>query len=207
MGILVAIGVIIFLGLPERWRVTAATNRLVADLRLAHTSATNQLTDWRVVLAFERAEEDEGPDYYLVKLAEAYDAGDPEPTPVQRLPRTFPGNVKTMNVRSAAGFVTDNQGASDWVSPCGTPPALVPQTRTMEFNTDGTMRFPSGPNGSTCVTVDTFPENRVVTLSATSRVKVRPDACLRVRKSETAHYLRQPAKALRVQESGFGARR
>jgi hypothetical protein len=54
---------------------------------------------------------------------------------------------------------------------------------------------------------DTFPENRVVTLSATSRVKVRPDACLRVRKSETAHYLRQPAKALRVQESGFGARR
>jgi hypothetical protein len=112
-----------------------------------------------------------------------------------------------MNMRSASGFVTDNQGASDWVSPCGTPPALVPQTRTMEFNTDGTMRFPSGPNGSTCVTVDTFPENRVVTLSATSRVKVRPDACLRVRKSETAHHLRQPAKALRVQESGFGARR
>jgi Tfp pilus assembly protein FimT len=55
MGILLVIGIIIWLGILERWRVNAATNQLVADLRLAHTSASNQLTDWRVVSALDRA--------------------------------------------------------------------------------------------------------------------------------------------------------
>jgi Tfp pilus assembly protein FimT len=41
----------IFLVLLERCRVDAATKQLVGDLRLAHGSATNQITDWRVVLA------------------------------------------------------------------------------------------------------------------------------------------------------------
>jgi prepilin-type N-terminal cleavage/methylation domain-containing protein len=44
MGIILAIGIIVLLALLERWRVEAA-----ADLRLAHTRATEQLTDWRVV--------------------------------------------------------------------------------------------------------------------------------------------------------------
>ena len=56
LGILLAIAIIVFLVLLERWRVNAATNQLVADLRLAHASATNQLTDWRVVLAPGHAE-------------------------------------------------------------------------------------------------------------------------------------------------------
>ncbi len=50
--ILVAIAVIIFLAFLELWRVNAATNHLVADLRLAHTSATNQLTDALIVKTY-----------------------------------------------------------------------------------------------------------------------------------------------------------
>src|SRR5919106_790037 len=90
LGILIAIAVIVFLALLERWRVDTATRQLVGDLRLAHNSATNELADWRVVLALDRGEEEEGPDYYLLKLAEPYDSGDPRPTTNRRLPRTFP---------------------------------------------------------------------------------------------------------------------
>ncbi len=63
LGILIAIAIIIWLGILERRRVDAAAAQLAADLRLAHTSATNQFTDWRVVLVPEKADEDEGPDY------------------------------------------------------------------------------------------------------------------------------------------------
>jgi hypothetical protein len=56
-------------------------------------------------------------------------------------------------------------------------PTAVGQTRTVEFNTDGTMRFYGGVSGSTCVTVDSSPENKLTVLAATSRVKVKADAC------------------------------
>ena len=51
VGILISIAVIIFLALLERCRVNAATNQLVGDLRRAHASATNELTDWWAVIA------------------------------------------------------------------------------------------------------------------------------------------------------------
>src|SRR5918998_1091932 len=47
MSIILAIGIIVLLVLLERWRVEAA-DQFAADLRLAHTRATEQLTDWRV---------------------------------------------------------------------------------------------------------------------------------------------------------------
>ncbi len=176
--ILVVIAVIVFLALLERWRVNAATNQLVADLRLAHTSASNQLTDWRVVLALDRTEQEEGPDYYLVRLAEPYDPGDPGPVVTRRSPRTFPGGVKVTNVITPAGSVVDDQGANYWVAPWDAPPSPpVPQTRTLEFNTDGTMTFFKSPSGSACVTVDGSPKNRVISVSATSRVRVELDTC------------------------------
>ncbi|HZY57775.1 MAG TPA: prepilin-type N-terminal cleavage/methylation domain-containing protein [Rubrobacteraceae bacterium] len=56
LGVLLAIGIMSWLSILERRRVDAATNQLVADLRLAHTNATNQLTDWRVVLVPEKAD-------------------------------------------------------------------------------------------------------------------------------------------------------
>ena len=179
VGILVAIAVIIFLALLERWRVDAATRQLVGDLRRAHSSATNELTDWRVVLALDRALQEEGPDYYLVRLAEPYDPGDPGPALKGSSPRTFPANVKVTNVITPAGSVVDDQGASYWLPPWNAtpPPPPVPQTRTLEFNTDGTMTFFRSPSGSTCVTVDGNPKNRVISVSATSRVRVEYDSC------------------------------
>jgi prepilin-type N-terminal cleavage/methylation domain-containing protein len=156
LAILIVIAVIVFLYLLERWRVDAATRQLVGDLRRAHGSATNQLTDWRVVPALDRAEQEEGPDYYLVRLAEPYDDRDVRPTTSKRLPRTLPGNVKVTNVITPAGSVVDDQGANYWVPPWDAPPSPpVPRTRTLEFNPDGTMTFFRSPSGSLCVTVDT----------------------------------------------------
>ncbi|MCA1688125.1 MAG: prepilin-type N-terminal cleavage/methylation domain-containing protein [Actinobacteria bacterium] len=178
LAILIAIAVIIFLALLERWRVDAATTQLVGDLRHAHGGATNQLTDWRVVLALDRAEQEEGPDYYLVRLAEPYDSGDSGPAVTGRFPRTFPGDVKATNVITPAGSVVDDQGANYWAPPWDAAPSPpVPQTRTLEFNTDGTMTFFRSPSGSACVTVDGSPKNRVISISATSRVRVELDTC------------------------------
>ncbi len=149
LGILLAIAIIVFLVLLERWRVNAATNQLVADLRLAHASATNQLTDWRVVLAPGHAEREYGPDYYLVKLADPYDDTDPAPPAVARdtppEPHYFPGNVGIVNIR----------GALDAETGWAVEPSRPGQTRTLEFNPDGAMVFYGGVSGSTCVTVDT----------------------------------------------------
>ncbi len=169
MGILLAIGIIIFLGLLERWRVDAATNQLKADLRLAHTNATNQLTDWRVVLVPEREGEDEGPDYHLVRLAAPYPASGTPPVVAEDRPRTFPANVKILNIRGTL----DTGAPGGWA----VLPSRVGRTRTVEFNTDGAARFYGGVSGSTCVTVDRDPENRVIVLAATSRVRARPDDC------------------------------
>lgn len=179
VAILITIAVIVFLALLERWRVDAATGQLVGDLRRAHGGATNELTDWRVVLALDRAEREEGPDYYLITLADPYDSGDSTPALTTRSPRTFPGNVKVTNVITPAGSVVDDQGASYWIPPWEAQPSPpVPQTRTLEFNTDGTMTFFRSPSGSVCITVDGNPRNRVISISATSRVRVEFDTCV-----------------------------
>lgn len=83
-------------------------------------------------------------------------------------PRAFPANVKVVNI---AG--TLDTGAGGW----DVSPTVVGQTRTVAFNTDGTMRFYGGVSGPTCVTVDGQPENRLTVLAATSRVKVKADTC------------------------------
>ncbi len=49
VGILAAIAIPSWFGIVESRAVDSATNQLTADLRLAHTRATNQLTDWAVV--------------------------------------------------------------------------------------------------------------------------------------------------------------
>jgi len=50
-GIDFAIATSTWFGVVESRNVDSATNQLVSDLLLAHTSATNRLADWRVVLA------------------------------------------------------------------------------------------------------------------------------------------------------------
>ena len=169
LGILIAIAIIVWLGLLERWRVDAAANQLAADLRLANTSATNQLTDWRVVLVPEQAGDEDDPDYYLVRLVQPYDpdaTGSLPPTvdasnPPE--PRFFPANVKVRDHNSSL----NDDSADPSISPASA------QTRTLEFNSNGTMAFKSGPNGSVCVTIDGDPQRRVTSVSATSRVKIK----------------------------------
>jgi prepilin-type N-terminal cleavage/methylation domain-containing protein len=172
LGILIAIAVIVLLGILERRKVDAATNQLVADLRLAHTSATNQLTDWRVVLTPEKGDERDGPDYYMVRLAQPYDpdiAGNLPPgvdTGTPPKPRYFPANVKIVNIRGRL----DTGG---WI----VAPSRAGETRTFEFNSDGTAKVYQAASGSTCVTIDGDPENRVIAIAATSRVRVRLGDC------------------------------
>lgn len=172
LGILIAIAIVIWLGLLERWRVETAANQLAADMRLAHTSATNQLTDWRIVLAPERSDEDTaGPDYYLARLTQPYSEPDPydagTPSAQQRGARTFPANVKIEDHKPGL----NDAAAADpkWVVLQPLKPAT---TRTVEFNSDGTMAFKAGPSGSVCVTVDGDPKLRIVALSSTSRVRI-----------------------------------
>lgn len=168
LGILIAIAVIIWLGILEQRRVDAATNQLVSDLRLAHNSATNQLTDWRVVLVPEKSDEGDGADYHMVRLKAPYPAVS-TPEKDRATPRTFPANVKIVNISGEL----DTNTETGWV----VDPSQIGVTRTLEFNSDGTMRFYQAVSGSTCVTVDGDPQNRVIVLAATSRVKVEPGAC------------------------------
>lgn len=169
LGILIAIAIIIWLGLLERWRVDAAANQLAADLRLANTSATNQLTDWQVVLVPEQAGENGSPDYYLVRLAQPYDPNVGSSPKVDSYtppaPRFFPANVKVRD------HDPDLKDAPVYTTGLASP--VPTQTRTLEFNANGTMAFKSGPNGSVCVTIDGDPQRRVTSVSATSRVKIK----------------------------------
>ena len=48
MGIVFAIASSTWFGVVESRRVDSATNEMVAELRLAHTRATNRLEDWRI---------------------------------------------------------------------------------------------------------------------------------------------------------------
>ena len=61
MGILSAIAYSTWFGAVEGRRVDSATNQLVADLRQAHTSATNRLAPWRVVLQLNTRKYQLGP--------------------------------------------------------------------------------------------------------------------------------------------------
>lgn len=173
VGILLAIAVIMLLGILEQRRVDAATTQLAADMRLAHTSATNQLTDWRVVLVPSRGDDKEGPDYYLVKLNAPYTDGSPSPTlfagsaPV---PRYLPANVEVMVEKNKSGaLIQDNVGQTYYLSPEASASA---PTRTLEFNSDGAMTGYGSPSGTVRVTIDGDPQGKVRYLSATSRIKI-----------------------------------
>src|SRR5829696_9561198 len=80
MSIILAIGIIVLLALLERWRVEAA-DQFAADFRLAHTSATELLTDWRVVFMHDGTPLSRcaSADYCVVELNVPCGAGDPTP--------------------------------------------------------------------------------------------------------------------------------
>lgn len=116
----------------------------------------------------EQAGENGSPDYYLVRLAQPYDPSVTGSSPIvdpytPPTPRFFPANVKVRDHNSSL----NDTSADPSISPAPT------QSRTLEFNSDGTMAFKSGPNGSVCVTIDGDPQRRVTSVSATSRVKIK----------------------------------
>jgi prepilin-type N-terminal cleavage/methylation domain-containing protein len=128
MSILAMIAIPSWFWLVEGRRVDSATNQLVADMRLANASATNQLTDWRVVYRTDGNQVDnctpsgQPADYCLVKNA----AAGPEKT-VRFLPEGT-GISSTTVLPDTAGLVA---------------PSVAGTTKTIKFNTDGS----AGPMG------------------------------------------------------------
>src|SRR5918994_6178974 len=103
MSIILVIGIIVLLVLLERWRVEAVADQFAADLRLAHTRATEQLTDCRVVFMHDGTPLSgcSSADYCMVKLNFPYGAGDPTPALADDTPplrRELPERTKIKDV-------------------------------------------------------------------------------------------------------------
>ncbi|MBX6764335.1 MAG: prepilin-type N-terminal cleavage/methylation domain-containing protein [Rubrobacteraceae bacterium] len=172
-GILLLIAVLVLLSLLERWRVDAAAHQLAADLRLAHTRAVNQLTDWRVVLVPGVGDEEDGPDYYLVRLEGPHGPNGPEPDVQQVIKRHLPADVYVMDERiGGSGAPMRDDPDQEWCMGKENPCSAA--TRTLEFNPDGSMAAFIGPSGRIRVTVDGDPQRKLTFLSATSRIKLWP---------------------------------
>jgi prepilin-type N-terminal cleavage/methylation domain-containing protein len=174
LGILIAIAVIVLLALLERWRVEAAARQFAADLRLAHTRATNQLTDWRVVFMPDGSPVSgcSSVDYCMIKLGAPYGAGDATPTidPETPLaPRELPEGTKIREVTFDADCSAGDAGAVIPPSSCG-------GTRTLEFSSNGTVRtLRPGQSGTVRISSDDgSPFCDVVFTSATSRIRIDP---------------------------------
>lgn len=177
MSIILAIGVIVLLALLERWRVEAAADQFAADLRLAHTRATEQLTDWRVVFMHDGTplSRCSSADYCMVKLDAPYGAGDPAPTlDDETLPvrRELPERTKIKEVTFDPDCSHGDPDAAVSPSDCGS--AQTGATRTLEFNSNGTVRtLRPGQSGTVVIgSEDGIPECPVVFNAATSRIRI-----------------------------------
>jgi prepilin-type N-terminal cleavage/methylation domain-containing protein len=173
-GVLAAISLMILLALLERWRVEAAADQLAADMRLAHTNATQQLTDWRVVLMHDGRPlaACSNADYCLVKLKNAYDGVDASPALDPPLvPRELPEGTRVKEVTFDADCSGGDPDAAVPPSSCGPEP-----TRTIEFNSNGTVRtLRPGASGTVRVSsVDGSPSCGLVFQAATARVRIGP---------------------------------
>ena len=170
MGILFAIATTSWLSVTESRKVDAAANQLLVDLRLAHTSASNQLTDWRVVFGdaasptpFKVSCGGRTADYCLVKLSRTYDQDSPPllasggPSVLQSIPRYLPSGT---GVLGRNNFPSDNALVlTGYVS--------GPRA-TLEFNTDGSANVIANPLPSR----STQPEIRLGTSSKERKISV-----------------------------------
>ena len=179
MGIVLAVGIIVLLALLERWRVEAAADQFAADLRLAHTRANEQLTDWRVVFMpdgtpVSRCSE---ADYCLVKLNSPYGSGDPAPTlddSVAPAARELPDRTKIKEVTFDADCSHGDRNAVIPPSYCGSEGTQEGATRTLEFNSNGTVRtLRPGQSGTVVISSeDGSPVCPVVFNAPTSRIRI-----------------------------------
>jgi prepilin-type N-terminal cleavage/methylation domain-containing protein len=164
MGILFAIATSSWQSVTEGRRATSAANQVASDMRLAHTSATNQLSDWRMVY------DDNGDpvncgtataDYCLVKL-------DSTGIPVERLPRTLPDGTRilgtnTNNLASAFAVLFPGSNRALEFNPDGSAEAVDGFTATPPLEADPTVRVGAD---------DGDPLNRISVTPSTSRIRI-----------------------------------
>ena len=179
MSIILAIGIIVLLALLERWRVEAAADQFAADLRLAHTRATEQLTDWRVVFMHDGTSLSRcfSADYCMVKLNFPYGAGDPTPALADDTPlvkRELPERTKIKDVTFDPDCSHGDRDAVVPPSSCGSDDAQNGATRTLEFNSNGTVRtLRPGQSGTVVISSeDGIPTCPVVFNAPTSRIRI-----------------------------------
>ena len=178
MSIILAIGIIVLLALLECWRVEAA-DQFAADLRLAHTRATEQLTDWRVVFMHDGTplSRCSSADYCMVKLNFPYGAGDPTPALADDTPlvqRELPESTKIKDVTFDPDCSHGDRDAVVPPSSCGSDAAQNGATRTLEFNSNGTVRtLRPGQSGTVVISSeDGIPTCPVVFNAPTSRIRI-----------------------------------
>jgi prepilin-type N-terminal cleavage/methylation domain-containing protein len=179
MSIILTIGIIVLLALLERWRVEAAADQFAADLRLAHTRATEQLTDWRVVFMADGTplSRCSAADYCVVKLKLPYGSGDPAPTlddSIRPAVRELPEGTRIKEVTFDPDCSHGDRNAAIPPSYCGTDVGQDGATRTLEFNSNGTVRtLRPGQSGTVVISSeDGSPECPVVFNATTSRIRI-----------------------------------
>lgn len=160
MGILAAIAVPSWFGIVESRAVDSAANQLGADMRLAHTKATNQLSEWRIVLVPDQGDETVDPDYYLVKMN-----ADGTVNSTATIQRTLPDNVRISGVAGLEDTVLGSLYSTL---------TLLGQSRSLRFNSDGSMTGLTAVPGYDTIrlTVDGDPARTITFVDATSRIKI-----------------------------------
>lgn len=148
MGILFAIASSTWFRVIESRTVDSAANQVASDLRLANTRATNQLTDWRVMIYEGRGDESSSMDYKLVRPRDGYEVERylPENSMISSTELNASGGSKILRFQST-GAVEAVGGYAD-------------------ADTDGEIGI--------TVSVDGDPSRRITVVPTTSRVKIAP---------------------------------
>lgn len=149
MGIVLAIASSTWFRIIESRTVDSAANQLAADLRLAHTRATNELTDWRVQIFTDRGDPSQV-DYKVMRPSDGF-------TSERSLPEG--------SMVSSTGTELNESGGSRILS--------FQSTGTVEAVGGFTDTNGDGEIGIT-VSVDGDPSRSLTVVPTTSRVKVVP---------------------------------
>lgn len=167
MGIIFSIASSSWFEVVESRRVTAATNQLAADMRLAHSKSVNGLASWRVVLVPGVGPEADGPDYYLVKITSG--ASPIVDTGIPSIKSTLPGDT------SVNGGFDDDAVVRVPYSVPALGIASGRATRSVEFDADGSVDNYSGAGvgrDTIMVTQDGLLNVTVQFNEQTSRIRV-----------------------------------
>ena len=155
LGILLSIATASWFGVIESRRVDSAANQLAADMRLAHSSATNQLTTYSVVYNNNGAPVTNcsSASYCLVKGSGSG---------AQKTPRFLPDGTKIIDSTLNVDPTT----------------LLGPGTRNVEFRPDGSAQPLGGISGATVPRITVGPKDSgtpkhdITFVKTTSKVQV-----------------------------------